>query len=117
MPDRTGPVDSPSCSTGRLRCAEPRRHGAWLRCRNASGLGLNGFYSGRMTRWTRLAASTGLTAAVALGIVATSAEPASAASCVRYYWVNQVPAPVRENPSSASVVRKYKQVFDTVTGP
>ena len=44
------------------------------------------------------------------------ADPASAA-CVRYYWVDQVPAPVRENPSSHSVVRKYKQVFDTVTGP
>jgi hypothetical protein len=54
--------------------------------------------------------------ALALGIVATSADTASAA-CVRYYWVNQVPAPVRENPSSHSVVRKYKQVFDTVTGP
>lgn len=54
---------------------------------------------------------------MALGIVATSAGSASAAGCVRYYWVDQVPAPVRENPSSHSVVRKYKQVFDTVTGP
>jgi hypothetical protein len=69
-----------------------------------------------MTRWTRLAATAGLSAALALGMVATSGEAASAA-CVRYYWVDQVPAPVRENPSSRSVVRKYKQVFDTVTGP
>jgi hypothetical protein len=69
-----------------------------------------------MTRWTRLAIAAGLSLALALGIVATSADPASAA-CVRYYWVDQVPAPVRENPSSHSVVRKYKQVFDTVTGP
>jgi hypothetical protein len=69
-----------------------------------------------MTRWKRLAATAGLSASLALGIVTTSADPASAA-CVRYYWVNEVPAPVRENPSSQSVVRKYKQVFDTVTGP
>jgi hypothetical protein len=69
-----------------------------------------------MTRWTRLAGTAGLSVALALGVVATSVEPAGAA-CVRYYWVNQVPAPVRENPSSHSVVRKYKQVFDTVTGP
>ncbi|HYI59889.1 MAG TPA: hypothetical protein VEX66_17105 [Microlunatus sp.] len=69
-----------------------------------------------MTRWTRLAATAGLSVAMALGIVATSADTASAA-CVHYYWVDQVPAPVRENPSSHSVVRKYKQVFDTVTGP
>jgi hypothetical protein len=69
-----------------------------------------------MTRWKRLAATAGLTTTLAVGVVAISADPASAA-CVSYYWVNQVPAPVRENPSSQSVVRKYKQVFDTVTGP
>ncbi len=54
---------------------------------------------------------------MALGVISMSTESASAAPCVRYYWVNQVPAPVRENPSSHSVVRKYKRVFDTVTGP
>jgi len=69
-----------------------------------------------MTRLTRLAATAGLSVVMAVGIVATSVDAASAA-CVRYYWVDQVPAPVRENPSSHSVVRKYKQVFDTVTGP
>ncbi len=53
---------------------------------------------------------------LAFGIVVASPDVASAA-CVHYYWVKQVPAPVRENPSSSSVVRKYKQVFDTVTGP
>ena len=69
-----------------------------------------------MSRWTKLLTTAGLSAALALGVVATSANTASAA-CVRYYWVNQVPAPVRENPSSHSVIRKYKQIFDTVTGP
>jgi hypothetical protein len=54
---------------------------------------------------------------MAISIVATSADSASAAGCVRYYWVDQVPAPVRENPSSQSVVRKYKNLFETVTGP
>lgn len=74
-------------------------------------------YGGWMTQWARAVTTVGLGVAMAAGVVATTPAAASAASCVRYYWVDQVPAPVRENPSSASVVRKYKQVFDTVTGP
>lgn len=55
--------------------------------------------------------------ALALGAVVASPTEANAASCVRYYWVDQVPAPVRENPNSRSVIRRNKSVFDTVTAP
>lgn len=70
-----------------------------------------------MTVSARIVVSAGLSVALALGTVAANPIEAKAASCVRYYWVDQVPAPVRENPNSRSVVRKYKSVFDTVTAP
>ncbi len=62
-----------------------------------------------------LGTATTLLATSALTVSPVSTPTAAAAGCT--FEVRKAVAPVRENPSSRSVIRRYKHIWDRVTGP
>jgi hypothetical protein len=64
----------------------------------------------------RIITAFALTAAALPAALTVDAGVAQAAACARYRVVFG-PAPVHENPSNNSVIRKNKHVGDYVTGP
>lgn len=70
-----------------------------------------------MRTFTKFLVTAGATLMAATALVASpvATSTASAAGCA--FEVRKPVAPVRENPSGASVIRKYKHLWDRVTGP